>query len=115
MVQTLGGTTQTEELTDFPERCFGSHTNTALRRSCMHLPDLNLGTINGVVVEAVNLRLTAIETEPHFRLSFASRGLLHVLTIEYMEIFPHNLPNSPARDVDLIFHWGGFYGNFSAS
>jgi hypothetical protein len=35
-------------------------------------------------------------------------------TIEYMEIFPHNLPNSPARDVDLIFHWSGLYGNFSA-
>ena len=26
---------------------------------------------------------------------------------------PYNLPNSPRRDVDLIFHWGGFYGNFA--
>lgn len=24
-------------------------------------------------------------------------------TIEYMEIFPHNLPNGAGRDVDLIF------------
>src|SRR5262245_47416086 len=36
-------------------------------------------------------------------------------TIEYMEIFLHNLPNSPASDVDLICHGGGFYGHVSAS
>jgi hypothetical protein len=31
-----------------------------------------------------------------------------------MEIFSYNLPSSPARNVDLILHWGGLYGNFSA-
>jgi hypothetical protein len=36
------------------------------------------------------------------------------ITIEYMEIFLYNLPNSPGRDVDLIFLWDGFYGNFAA-
>jgi hypothetical protein len=36
------------------------------------------------------------------------------LTIEYIEIFPHNLLNSSTRDVDLIFYWGGLYGNFAA-
>ena len=36
------------------------------------------------------------------------------MPFEYIEIFPHNLPNSPALDVDLIFHRGGLYGNVSA-
>jgi hypothetical protein len=35
-------------------------------------------------------------------------------TLEYMEIFPHNLPNSPVRNVSLISYWGGLCGNFSA-
>jgi hypothetical protein len=34
-------------------------------------------------------------------------------TLDYVEICPHNLPNSSACDVDLIFHGGSFYGNFS--
>jgi hypothetical protein len=34
-------------------------------------------------------------------------------TIEYMEMFPHNPPNGPARDVDLIFRWGCLYEFFS--
>jgi hypothetical protein len=33
------------------------------------------------------------------------------LTIEYVEIFSHNLPN---RNVGLIFRWGCLDGNFSA-
>jgi hypothetical protein len=28
------------------------------------------------------------------------------LTIEYMEMFPYQPPNSPARHVSLIFCWG---------
>ena len=34
------------------------------------------------------------------------------LTIEYMGIFPHNLPNNPARDVDLILRWDSDHGKF---
>jgi len=37
------------------------------------------------------------------------------VTIEYMEMFPYNLPNSPVRNVGLISRWGCLYGNGSAS
>ena len=32
-----------------------------------------------------------------------------------VEMFPYHPPNSPSRDVDLIFRWSWLYGNISAS
>jgi hypothetical protein len=36
------------------------------------------------------------------------------LTLDYIESFPHNLPNGPAGDVYLTSHRGYLYGNLAA-